>query len=90
MLPTKLEQGIIFLQPDSPAAFASFAEFEQLDVKKYERPKPPHKEYIPTAFNQEKALKNWRKKMLQRKKIQGYVSSRNIFAFISLNLLLVS
>ena len=45
-----------------------------LQVKQYERPFWGKKPYIPTAFNQENALLNWRKRMAERKKMQGHIS----------------
>nr|XP_026693353.1 MYCBP-associated protein-like isoform X1 [Ciona intestinalis] len=64
------------MRPDSPAAtkLPEFQHVVELDVEKYQRPPTAYRAQIPTAINQEKALYNWRKKMAERKKQQGYIS----------------
>ncbi|XP_076799702.1 MYCBP-associated protein-like isoform X3 [Clavelina lepadiformis] len=63
------------LRPDSPAVTDVVKGEQRLDATKYLRPKSPQNELIPTALDQEKALLNWRKRMADRKRQQGYISS---------------
>jgi len=53
-----------------------------LEVKKYKRPTSGRAAYIPTAFNQENALLNWRKRMAERKLMQGHISGKFVVTIL--------
>nr|CAB3264103.1 MYCBP-associated protein-like [Phallusia mammillata] len=63
------------IRPDSAAVMNAPKTDFHLEVKKYERPSTVFREQIPTAINQENALRNWQKKMADRKRQQGYISN---------------
>lgn len=66
---------LYFLQPEAASVINVPKDELHLEVKKYERPSTVYHEQIPTAMNQENALRNWQKKMAERKRQQGYISS---------------
>uniref|UniRef100_H2ZEA7 Uncharacterized protein n=1 Tax=Ciona savignyi TaxID=51511 RepID=H2ZEA7_CIOSA len=64
------------MRPDSPAAakLPTYHPNMEIEVEKYHRPPTSYRAPIPTATNQENALHNWRRRMADRKRQQGYIS----------------